>query len=120
YRQHRKGDWGSVRGAPPPNNKEFQMARVAILDDYQNVARRMADWTTLPAGTEVVVFADHLSDTDAVAKRLVDFDAVVAMRERTPFSRALLERLPRLKLLVTTGMRNASIDVAAAGDRKLG
>src|SRR3989442_103797 len=95
------------------------MARVAILDDYQNVARRMADWTSLPAGTEVVVFADHLSDTDAVAKRLADFDAVVAMRERTPFSRALLERLPRLKLLVTTGMRNASIDVAAAVERKI-
>ena len=95
------------------------MARVAILDDYQNVARRMADWASLPAGTEVVVFPDHLSDADAVAKRLADFDAVVAMRERTPFPRALLERLPRLKLLVTTGMRNASIDVAAAVDRKI-
>src|SRR5437899_10226707 len=90
------------------------MARVAILDDYQNVARRMADWASLPAGTDVVVFADHLSNPDAVAKRLADFDAVVAMRERTPFPRALLERLPRLKLLVTTGMRNASIDVNAA------
>ena len=95
------------------------MARVAILDDYQNVARRMADWASLLAGTEVVVFSDHLSDPDAVAKRLEDFDAVVAMRERTPFPRALLERLPRLKLLVTTGMRNASIDVAAAVDRKI-
>jgi phosphoglycerate dehydrogenase-like enzyme len=93
------------------------MARVAILDDYQNVARRMADWTSLPAGNEVVVFADHLSGTEAVAKRLADFDAVVAMRERTPFPRALLERLPKLKLLVTTGMRNASIDVAAAIER---
>src|SRR5262249_37219270 len=93
------------------------MARVAILDDYQNVARRVADWASLPAGTEVVVFADHLSGTDAVAKRLADFDAVVAMRERTPFPRALLERLPKLRLLVTTGMRNASIDVAAAIER---
>jgi phosphoglycerate dehydrogenase-like enzyme len=93
------------------------MARVAILDDYQNVAGRMADWASLPAGTEVVVFADHPSGTDAVAKRLADFDAVVAMRERTPFPRALLERLPKLKLLVTTGMRNASIDVAAAIER---
>src|SRR6267378_6350943 len=90
------------------------MARVAILDDYQGVARRMADWPSLPAGTDVVVFADHLSGTDAVAKRLADFEAVVAMRERTPFPRALLERLPRLRLLVTTGMRNAYIDVAAA------
>jgi phosphoglycerate dehydrogenase-like enzyme len=93
------------------------MTRVAILDDYQDVARRMADWASLPAGTEVVVFADHLKDPAAVAARLADFDVVVAMRERTPFPRALLERLPRLKLLVTTGMRNASIDVAAAAQR---
>lgn len=90
------------------------MARVAILDDYQDVARRMADWSSLPAGTEVVVFRDHLAEADAVVKRLADFDAVVAMRERTPFPKALLARLPRLRLLVTTGMRNASIDVAAA------
>ncbi len=93
------------------------MARVAILDDYQHVARRMADWSTLPAGTDVVVFADHLKDAGAVAARLADFEAVVAMRERTAFPRALLERLPKLKLLVTTGMRNASIDVAAATAR---
>src|SRR5207244_1692301 len=99
--------------------QEMTMARVAILDDYQGVARRMADWTSLAAGTEVVVFADHLSDPAAVAARLADFDAVVAMRERTPFPRALLERLPRLKLLVTTGMRNASIDVGAAVERKI-
>ncbi|PYM89915.1 MAG: hydroxyacid dehydrogenase [Candidatus Rokuibacteriota bacterium] len=92
------------------------MARVAILDDYQNVARRMADWASLP-GTDVVVFADHLKDAGAVVARLADFDAVVAMRERTAFPRALLERLPKLKLLVTTGMRNASIDVAAATER---
>ena len=95
------------------------MARVAILDDYQNVARRMADWTSLPAGTDVVVFPDHLSDPGAVAARLADFEAVIAMRERTPFPKALLERLPKLKLLVTTGMRNASIDVAAALERKI-
>lgn len=93
------------------------MTRVAILDDYQDVARRMADWGSLPAGSEVVVFRDHLADLDAVATRLAGFDAVVAMRERTPFPRALLTRLPRLRLLVTTGMRNASIDVAAATER---
>jgi phosphoglycerate dehydrogenase-like enzyme len=95
------------------------MARVAILDDYQNVARRMADWASLPAGTDVVVFPDHLSDPGAVAARLADFEAVIAMRERTPFPKALLERLPKLTLLVTTGMRNASIDVAAALERKI-
>ena len=93
------------------------MTRVAILDDYQNVARRMAEWATLPAGTDVVVFADHLKDAGAVAARLADFEVVVAMRERTAFPRALLERLPKLKLLITTGMRNASIDVAAAIER---
>jgi phosphoglycerate dehydrogenase-like enzyme len=91
--------------------------RVAILDDYQHVARRMTDWASLPAGTEVVVFSDHLKDPGEVAARLADFDAVVAMRERTAFPRALLEKLPRLKLLVTTGMRNASIDVKAAVER---
>jgi phosphoglycerate dehydrogenase-like enzyme len=91
------------------------VTRVAILDDYQDVARRLADWPSLPA--EVVVFRDHLSDEAKVAARLADFDVVVAMRERTPFSRSLFERLPRLRLLVTTGMRNASIDLRAASDR---
>ena len=93
------------------------MPRVAILDDYQNVAMGLADWKSLPAGTDVVAFRDHLHDLDAVAKRLADFDVVVAMRERTAFPRALLDRLPKLRLLVTTGMRNASIDMKAAADR---
>jgi phosphoglycerate dehydrogenase-like enzyme len=93
------------------------MTRIAILDDYQDAARRLADWARLPAGAELTVFRDHLADLDAVAARLADFDVVVAMRERTPFSRALLERLPRLRLLVTTGMRNAAIDLKAAADR---
>jgi len=93
------------------------MSRVAILDDYQDVARRMADWASLPAGTDLVVFRDHLADLEPLAKRLADFEVVIAMRERTPFPRALLERLPKLKLLITTGMRNASIDVGAAGER---
>jgi phosphoglycerate dehydrogenase-like enzyme len=90
------------------------MSRVAILDDYQDVAGRMADWASLPAGTDLVVFRDHLADVEPLAKRLADFEVVIAMRERTPFPRALLERLPKLKLLITTGMRNASIDVGAA------
>ena len=93
------------------------MARIAVLDDYQDVARRMADWGKLPAGAELVVFRDHLADPDAVAARLADFDIVMAMRERTSFPRALLERLPRLRLLVTAGMRNAAIDLQAAADR---
>jgi phosphoglycerate dehydrogenase-like enzyme len=93
------------------------VTRVAILDDYQGAATRMADWASLPDGVDVVVFRDHLSAEADVAARLADFDAVVAMRERTPFPRSLLERLPRLRLLVTTGMRNASIDLRAAAER---
>ncbi len=93
------------------------MARVALLDDYQDVALSMADWKSLPAGTEVVVFKDHLAAEDAVARRLADFDIVMALRERTPFPRTLLERLPKLKLLITAGMRNASIDMKAAAER---
>jgi phosphoglycerate dehydrogenase-like enzyme len=91
------------------------VTRVAILDDYQGVALRLADWASLPA--DVVVFRDHVASEPGVAARLADFDAVVAMRERTPFPRTLIERLPRLRLLVTTGMRNASIDLRAAADR---
>ncbi len=92
------------------------MTKVAVLDDYQSVALDMADWSSLPADAAVDVFSDHLSEVDDVASRLEPYDVVVAMRERTPFPRSLLERLPNLRLLVTTGMRNASIDVAAARD----
>jgi phosphoglycerate dehydrogenase-like enzyme len=93
------------------------VTRIAILDDYQGVALRMADWRRLPAGVAVEVFQDHLADLEAVAARLAGFEIVLAMRERTPFPRALLERLPRLRLLVTTGMRNAAIDLRAAAER---
>jgi len=93
------------------------VTRVAILDDYQGAALLMADWASLPAGVNVVVFRDHAAEEGAVAARLADFDVVVAMRERTPFPRSLLDRLPRLRLLVTTGMRNAAIDLRAAADR---
>ena len=88
--------------------------RAAILDDYQGVALASADWTSLEPAVEATVFRDTRADVDEVAKRLADFEIVVAMRERTPFPKALLERLPKLKLLVTTGKRNASIDVKAA------
>ena len=93
--------------------------RVAILDDYQRVARQLADWGSLPAGSELSVFHDHLSDEAALAARLAPFEAIVAMRERTPFPRSLLSRLPELRLLVTTGMRNASIDLEAAAESRI-
>jgi lactate dehydrogenase-like 2-hydroxyacid dehydrogenase len=90
--------------------------RVAVLDDYQDVALKMTDWSVLPSDVQVQVFRDHLADPQDVAQRLRSFEIVMAMRERTPFSRRLLEELPQLKLLITTGMRNASIDVDAARD----
>ena len=91
--------------------------RCAVLDDYQNVALTMADWSRVTGDVEVTVFNEGLGDTDAVAAALQDFEIVCLMRERTPFPRALIEKLPKLKLLMTSGPRNAAIDVAAAKDR---
>lgn len=93
------------------------MPKIAILDDYQNIALTMADWTALGSSAEVTAFNDHQDDEDAIAKRLADFDVVCVMRERTPMTRGLLTKLPKLRLLVTTGARNASIDMQAAADR---
>jgi phosphoglycerate dehydrogenase-like enzyme len=91
------------------------MSRIAVLDDYQDVARSIVTW---PESTIVVSFTDHAADENQLVTRLQGFDIVVAMRERTAFPRSVLERLPDLRLLVTTGPRNAAIDVAAA--RELG
>lgn len=92
------------------------MTHIAVLDDYQGVALQMADWGVLPSDCQVQVFRDHLSDREALVQRVRAFEVVTCMRERTPFPRALLERLPSLRLLVTTGMRNAAIDLDAATD----
>ena len=92
------------------------MPRVAILDDYQKVAMSMADWSSLPPDVSAETFSDHLADEDALARRPAPFEIIVAMRERSPFPRSLFGRLPNLKLLVTTGMRNAAIDLDAAAD----
>ena len=88
--------------------------RLAILDDYQRIALDVADWSVVRDRVEITVFDLHLGDADAVAAALRGFEVVCAMRERTPFPRALFGRLPDLRLLVTTGMGNASIDMAAA------
>ena len=93
------------------------VTRVAILDDYQRVALAMADWSILGSGVSVQPFHDRIGGEDAVSERLRNFDVIVAMRERTAFPGTLIERLPALKLLVTTGRRNASIDVKAASAR---
>jgi phosphoglycerate dehydrogenase-like enzyme len=89
---------------------------VAVLDDYQGVASEFGPWGQLGARVVVTVFRDHLHDEHALVERLVPFDVVVAMRERTPFPGRVLRRLPRLRLLITTGMHNPSIDLSAAKD----
>ena len=91
--------------------------QIAVLDDYQDVALRVADWSALRGRATVTVFNDHLAETDAVVKRLLPFDVVCVMRERTPLRRNVIERLPKLKLIASTGKRNASIDAEAAAER---
>lgn len=88
--------------------------RIAILDDYQNVARKLADWDSL--GAELTVFTEPIGGSGEVVRKLAGYDVVVAMRERTKFPADVLRGLPDLKLLVSTGRRNAAIDVAAAQD----
>jgi phosphoglycerate dehydrogenase-like enzyme len=90
---------------------------IAVLDDYQNVALSLADWSVLDGRASVTVFNDHLADADAVVERLQPFDVVCVVRERTPLTRAIIERLPRLRLIASTALRNASIDVKAAEER---
>jgi phosphoglycerate dehydrogenase-like enzyme len=90
--------------------------KIAIIDDYQNVATSFADWDSLDA--EIVVFTKPFAEADEVVQQLAGFDVLVAMRERTPFPAEVLERLTNLRLLVSTGPVNAAIDVKAA--RKLG
>ncbi len=87
---------------------------IAILDDYQAAAGDMTDWSELPAGSDLRFFHDHLADEDELAERLRDYDVVMGMRERTPFPRTLLERLPNLRLLITSGRGNAVFDLSAA------
>jgi phosphoglycerate dehydrogenase-like enzyme len=88
--------------------------KVAVLDDYQDVSRSMADWSPLDGRVDVAVFSDHISGTDSVVARLLPFDVVCVMRERTPLTRDILSKLPNLKLIVSTGTANASIDEGAA------
>jgi phosphoglycerate dehydrogenase-like enzyme len=98
----------------PTNQKLF---RIAVLDDYQNVALSMANWSALDGQATITVFNDHLPDTDAVVAGLQPFDVVCVMRERTPMTRAVISRLPKLRLIASTATRNASIDLEAAAER---
>jgi phosphoglycerate dehydrogenase-like enzyme len=93
--------------------------KIAILDDYQQIALQSADWKSLPAGTEVKSFAEYIPSQDEVIKRLQPYDVIVAMRERTRFPAEVIDALPNLKFMVSTGGRNASIDSAALERRKI-
>jgi phosphoglycerate dehydrogenase-like enzyme len=107
---HRKAAKPSLKAA-----KESPM-KVAILDDFQNVALRLADWSAVARHAEITVFNDHVADPAAVIKRLNPFEVVCVMRERTPLPREILQQLPRLKLIASTGPRNASIDMKATAE----
>src|SRR5258708_20371065 len=93
--------------------KKYQ---IAVLDDYQDVALEIADWSVLRDRADIVVFQDHFADPDAVIERLLPFDVVCVMRERTPLPRNVIERLPNLKLIASAGAVNPSLDVVAARD----
>src|SRR5438309_10683855 len=94
--------------------------RLSILDDYQGIALDMADWSPVRArGIEIAVARFPFADAEDVVRSLADSELVSAMRERTPFPKSLVDRLPKLKLLITTGMRNASFDMAALRDRSV-
>jgi len=91
--------------------------RVAILDDYQNIALKLADWSPLKDKVDITVFDKAFASSDETVRALRDFQIICAMRERTPFPREVLEALPNLKLLITSGARNASFDLEAAKER---
>ena len=91
--------------------------RIAVLDDYQQAALSLADWSVLDGRATVTVFNDHLADSDAVVERLQPFDIVCVMRERTPMTRTIIERLPKLRMISSTAPRNTSIDLKAAEER---
>src|SRR5258708_5127200 len=87
--------------------------RIAILDDYQGIALKLADWSSIPGRPAIKVFTDHVFDLETLARRLLPYDILCVMRERTPLTAALIERLPNLKLIASTGARNAAIDLEA-------
>jgi len=93
--------------------------RCAILDDYLNLSLKVADWSKVEDRVDVSVFNQPFASLEAAVSALKDFEVICAMRERTPFPRAMFDGLPKLKLLITSGMRNNSIDMAAAKDKQV-
>ena len=93
--------------------------KIAILDDYQQVAKQSAEWSSLPGGTQVESFAEHIADQKELVRRLQPYDVIIAMRERTRFPAQVIDALPNLRLLVSTGGRNPSIDAEACARKKI-
>lgn len=93
------------------------MVKAAILDDYQNVAMDFADWSPIAKDVDITVFNQPFAGPDEAIKALQDFEVIVGMRERTPFPRAVIEAMPKLKLLITTGLKNNAFDIKAANAR---
>jgi phosphoglycerate dehydrogenase-like enzyme len=93
--------------------------KIAILDDYQNKSLELADWSEIKKHADITVFNDHIADSSTVIKRLTPFDIICVMRERTPMTAAILEALPQLKLIVSTGSRNASIDAETCAKKNI-
>jgi len=98
-------------------NSTAEPVKIAILDDYQGVALKMVDWSALRDRASIEVFSDHIANPDRLVERLLPFDVICVMRERTPLPREIIERLPRLKLIASTGPKNTSIDSDAAEER---
>jgi phosphoglycerate dehydrogenase-like enzyme len=93
--------------------------RCAILDDYLNLSLKVADWSKVEDRVDITVFRDPFASPQAAASALQEFEIICAMRERTPFPRTMFDALPKLKLLITSGLRNNSIDMAAAKDKQV-
>jgi len=97
----------------------MSVLRVAILDDYQQAALKFADWSPIAQRVSIDVFSDTIADEDLLVKRLAEYDVICAMRERTKFPASLLDRLPKLRLIATTGMRNVAIDTKHAQKKEI-
>jgi phosphoglycerate dehydrogenase-like enzyme len=91
--------------------------KIAVLDDYQGIALKMADWSSIPGNPEIKVFSDHVAELEKLVQRLLPYDILCVMRERTPMTSELIDRLPNLKLIASTGSRNSSIDTEATNRR---
>src|SRR3954462_8382355 len=110
---------GQFLAASQTTDLTMTRLRCAITDDYLNLSRRVADWSPLKDRVDITVFNEPFTSTETAAGALNDFEIICAMRERTPFPRALFSALPKLKLLITSGMRNAAIDLDAAKEHNV-